>query len=181
MSSNADHFLRETYRFYPEAFKFLYPHSCAVASLSQKIAEKVGADVELVFEASILHDIGVFKTNAPSIGCFGTASYIQHGVLGAEFLRDYPEFSKYASFCETHVGVSISKEEIIDKNLPLPHKSMEPTTLEEQIVAYADIFFSKSSNDLRKTKSFEDILSKQRSLSVRGAEILQEWHSKFSL
>ncbi|MCK4891261.1 MAG: phosphohydrolase, partial [Candidatus Pacebacteria bacterium] len=38
----------------------------------------------------------------------------------------------------------LSKEYIIQKNLPLPKKDFLPITLEEKIICYADKFHSKS-------------------------------------
>ena len=38
----------------------------------------------------MLHDIGIFQTDAPGIHCFGSQPYICHGRLGAELLRKIP-------------------------------------------------------------------------------------------
>ena len=35
----------------------------------------------------MLHDIGIFRCNAPDIDCHGDAGYICHGYLGAELMR----------------------------------------------------------------------------------------------
>jgi uncharacterized protein len=50
----------------------------------------------------------------------------------------------HARICERHVGCGLSKEEIRRQRLPLPHRDMLPVTIEEQLVCYADTFFSKS-------------------------------------
>jgi uncharacterized protein len=149
--------------------------------MAVEIAKKVGADESFVYEASILHDIGVYKTNAPSIGCYGSEPYMRHGIWGAELLNRKIQFKKYSRVCETHIGVSISKDEILEYSLPLPAYSIEPVTVEEKIVAYSDSFFSKSSQHLTKPKPFELVLKKQKKHSLRGAKILEEWHRLFSL
>jgi hypothetical protein len=51
-----------------------------------------------------------------------------------------------ALICERHVGAGISADEICSRRLPLPNRNMLPVTIEEQIICYADKFFSKSKN-----------------------------------
>jgi uncharacterized protein len=180
INSPATAYLKDIYTSFPEALAVLLPHSIAVAEMAKNIAENVGADSEFVYEAAILHDIGIYKTNAPSIGCYGDEPYMIHGVVGSKLLKSKIGFEQYARVCETHIGVSISKEEIINNSLPLPHRSMEPTTLEEEIVAYSDSFFSKSGQHLTTPKPFDLVLKKQKIHSLRGADILLKWHSRFS-
>ena len=92
----------------------------------------------------------VFRTNAPSIYCHGNAQYIQHGIIGAELLRA-EGLEAHARVCECHIGVGLSIQDIIEQNLPLPHRDMLPETLEEKLVCYADNFFSKSQPDVQRT------------------------------
>jgi uncharacterized protein len=70
--------------------------------------------------------------------------------LGAELLvkAGYP---RHALVCERHTGAGISLEQIVKDNLPLPHRSMLPVSLEEQVVCFADKFFSKNHPDTEKT------------------------------
>jgi uncharacterized protein len=48
---------------------------------------EMNLDERFIQEAALLHDIGIFLTNAPKIHCFGDYPYICHGYLGAEILR----------------------------------------------------------------------------------------------
>ena len=91
----------------------------------------------------MLHDIGIFYCNAPKIHCHGTHTYIEHGYLGAELLRNegYP---KHALVAERHTGTGITIEQIIREDLPIPERDYCPQSLEEKIVCYADKFYSKS-------------------------------------
>ena len=97
----------------------------------------------------MIHDIGVFLTNAPSIYCTGDQPYICHGVLGAELMRadGYP---RHALVCERHTGTGLTVADIIAQNLPLPHRDMCPVSLEEKLVCFADKFYSKSNPDREK-------------------------------
>lgn len=108
------------------------------------------ADRQFVSEAALLHDIGIFLTNAPTIYCMGTEPYIKHGYLGGELMRKegYP---LHALVCERHTGAGLSLEEIKRQQLPIPYREMVPVSIEEQIICFADKFFSKTKLDREKS------------------------------
>ena len=129
-------------------YELLVAHSRQVANLALQLCERLVAahqpiEVEFVEEAAMLHDIGMFRTNAPSIHCHGTEPYICHGVIGRQLLEGLGLF-RHAMVCEHHTGAGLTAQEIIDQQLPLPHRDMLPLTLEEKVVCYADKFYSKS-------------------------------------
>ena len=131
----------------------LWKHSEQVAALAVEIARNnpnLHIDIDFLHEAAMLHDIGVFRTHAPSINCHGSAHYIQHGIIGAELLRA-EGMEAHARVCERHIGVGLTIDDIVSQNLPLPHRDMQPETLEEKLVCYADNFFSKSQPDVQRT------------------------------
>lgn len=133
----------------------LWKHSEQVASLAVEIARNnphLPIDLTFLHEAAMLHDIGVFRTHAPSIHCQGDAHYIQHGIIGAELLRA-EGLEAHARVCERHIGVGLTINDIVAQDLPLPHRDMLPETLEEKLVCYADNFFSKSRPDVQRTMS----------------------------
>ena len=99
----------------------------------------------------MLHDIGIFMTNAPQLGCYGDKPYICHGYLGRELLEK-EGFPKHAIVCETHIGVGLTIADIEKNNFPLPRRDMTPKTLEEQIVCFADNFFRKTMNRSKKNR-----------------------------
>ena len=136
----------------------LTEHSKAVRDFAINIVQKhpeLDADIQFVCEAAMLHDIGILYTNAPSLFCFGDKPYICHGYLGRELLekKGYP---KHALVCERHTGTGLSLEEIIELNLPIPHREMLPVSIEEQIICFADKFFRKS-KELTKPQSINKI------------------------
>ena len=58
----------------------LMTHSQSVAAKAVDVVRRhpeLHADETFVREAAMLHDIGIFKTNAPGIQCFGSAPYIR--------------------------------------------------------------------------------------------------------
>lgn len=159
--------IKKYYREAGDLYKILSTHSFSVTDKALSIAQihpEMNLDINFIYEASILHDIGIFMTDAPKIHCFGKYPYVCHGYLGSELLQKegYP---RHALVCERHTGTGISLEEIIRENLPLPHRDMEPQSLEEQLICFADKFFSKSKLD--KEKSIDKI---RKGLSKFGEE-----------
>jgi uncharacterized protein len=137
-------------KYYPaddEALRrVLLQHSRQVADRCLLIARthrELPVDVQFLEEAAMLHDIGIFRCNAPSIYCNGTEPYIRHGVIGGEILRN-EGFPRHARVAERHTGTGLTLQQIERQQLPLPHEDFSPETLEEQMVCYADKFYSKS-------------------------------------
>lgn len=159
--------------------RILTVHSRSVADKALEIADRhpeLGIDREFLEEAAMLHDIGIIRTDAPGIECHGTEPYIRHGVIGAEMLRR-EGLPRHARVCERHTGAGLTEREIVAQDLPLPHQDFLPETLEEQLVCYADKFFSKSHLDREKT-----VEKAERSLAKFGTEGLERfkrWEKMF--
>ena len=136
-------------KYYPadnELKRILLIHSRSVADKALALARKhpeLNLDLQFVEEAAMLHDIGIFRTDAPDICCFGTYPYICHGYLGADLVRA-EGFPRHALVCERHTGAGITQEAVEAQQLPLPHREMVPVSLEEQLVCFADKFYSKT-------------------------------------
>ncbi len=131
----------------------LLTHSRSVADKALQIAGRhpeLGLDRDFLYEGAMLHDIGIFLTDADAIFCFGDKPYICHGYLGADLMRSegYP---RHALVCERHTGAGLSLEQIIAQNLPVPHREMVPVSPEEQVICFADKFFSKTHLEREKT------------------------------
>lgn len=129
-------------KYYPEDNELkniLLTHSKSVARKALQIADlhpEYNLNRTFLEEAAMLHDIGIFRCDAPRIYCYGVEPYIRHGVIGAELVRKegYP---KHARVCERHTGTGLP--------------GMYPETMEEKIVCYADKFFSKTHLDRERT------------------------------
>lgn len=169
-------------KYYPEnskLFKVLIKHSEAVAQKALKIAKKFPeVDKNFIYEAAMLHDIGVIFTYIPKLNPDGKYPYIAHGYLGREILEK-EGLPKHALVCERHMGVGITKEEIIKKNLPLPPRDMIPITLEEKIIAFADKFYSKHPDEIIKEKSVEQIIKDLKKYGEDKVKIFEEWLKLF--
>ena len=135
--------------------RLLLHHSRQVADRCLLIASRhpeLRLDAAFLETAAMLHDIGICRCQAPSICCNGTEPYIRHGLIGAEMLRTLPpsvagpsgDMEPFARVCERHTGTGLTRQQIESRQLPLPPRDFVPQTLEEQVVCYADKFYSKS-------------------------------------
>ena len=149
----------EYYKQGTRVYEILITHGEHVAKKALDAAKNVSRlnpDFDFIRDAAMLHDIGIFLTDTPKLGCAGRHPYICHGNLGRNLLEK-KGMHKLALVCERHVGVGITTEDIRQYNLPLPERNMEPISIEEQIICYADKFFSKDNDLIPKEKSVEDI------------------------
>lgn len=167
----------------PQARKILLDHSRLVTRKALKIARHLksqGASIDLQFisEAAMLHDIGMILTNTPELGCDGKGSYIQHGLKGKEILEREGLF-KHARVCERHIGVGLTAEEIDKQHLPLPRRDMRPETLEEQIICYADLFYSKGDKNSNLEKNPTEIRKKLKKYGKNKVKIFDQWRETF--
>ena len=174
--------------YYPEDNErkhILLVHSRLVAEKALRIADghpELNLDKDFLYEAGMLHDIGIFLTNAPGIFCFGDQPYICHGYLGADLMRreGYP---RHALVCERHTGAGLSLDDIIAQNLPVPHRDMLPVSMEEQVICFADKFYSKT--HLEREKTVEKARKSISNFGNVGLERFDHWceqflyHSKF--
>ena len=173
--------LAEFYDTNSKAFKILVEHGRQVAQKARAVAAKVSTlrpDLEFIETAAMLHDIGIFLTRTPQFGCFGKHPYICHGILGGELLKEKGQ-SELALVCERHVGVGISKEDIQRHNLPLPNRDMIPISIEEQIICYADKFFSKNGNGRTAKKSTAEIIDNLSRYGPDKVERFESWAQMF--
>lgn len=171
-------------KYYPAGspLRDIYMRHCrAVASKALSIARDshLAIDPKRIEAAAMLHDIGIFATNAPGIECHGTEPYIRHGIIGTEILRAENIDDEIAETAELHTGAGITLREIEAQNLPLPHKDLCPRTQLQRLVCYADKFFSKSGD--MKEKTLEKV---RASISAFGADSIkrfEELHAEFSV
>ena len=160
-------------------YHILLTHSKSVTQKALAIAEvhpELGLDQDFLYEAAMLHDIGIYLTNAPGIQCFGTEPYICHGVLGADLMRQegYP---RHALVCERHTGAGLSLAEIERQQLPVPRRDMLPVSLEEQVICFADKFFSKTRLD--EEKSVEQARRSLLKFGEEGVMRFDKWCKDF--
>lgn len=167
------------YRDSQEAKKILLAHSIRVARLAVSVATHVEhtepVDIEFVEQAALLHDIGMLYTNTPKLSCFGDQPYICHGIIGAALLRE-EGLPRHALVCERHIGVGLCLEDIKSQKLPLPLRDMSPQDLEEKIIAYADLFYSKTTPGKRTPEQVRSSLAR---FDRKKVSIFDQWHKQF--
>ncbi|HEY7745064.1 MAG TPA: HD domain-containing protein [Desulfuromonadales bacterium] len=177
--------LRLIEKYYPagtEAHRILLRHSVRVAGKAREIAGRLaaeGVDIDFVHEAALLHDIGMLFTDAPEIGCHGHRPYLCHGYKGRELL-EREGLPRHALVCDRHIGIGLSASEIELQKLPLPVRDMLPLSVEERIVTYADLFFSKSPRENDAERPVEKV---RETLARYGAEkvaVFDLWHLQFT-
>lgn len=158
-------------------------HSRHVADLALEIADHLSlpeGDRRFIEEASLLHDIGVCRVHAAGLGLSGPHPYIMHGVLGREIL-DQEGFPLHALVCERHTGVGLTLEDIVRQELPLPHRMMCPESLSEQIICFADLFYSKKPGRLDERSSVEKVRKKLLPFGSEKVEIFDSWLARFGV
>lgn len=172
---------KKTYEGNPELKRIVLTHSEQVArkALAIRKAKNLELDPKQIYCAAMLHDIGVVKCNAPDIFARGNLPYICHGLEGEKILKQNG-LMMFAGVCRNHTGAGISKEEIIENNLPLPPEDMLPQNELEELICYADKFFSKS-KDLKKEKTPEEVIAQIGRFGEKPLARFMEMHKKFEV
>lgn len=173
-------------KYYPQGspLRVIYITHCRkVAELALHIAraKQLPLDPDEIEAAAMLHDIGIFLTNAPGIECHGTEPYLAHGALGADLLRRHgaPEFLPLVA--ERHTGSGLSPQDIAQNNLPLPPgRSYLPQSLLERLICYADKFYSKS-GDPTQQKSLDRVRASQARFGPHVLRRFDLLHNEFAL
>ncbi|MDO4930063.1 MAG: HD domain-containing protein [Bacteroidales bacterium] len=169
-------------KYYPEdnaLRRLLLHHSHQVAQKALDVADRhpeLGLDRDFLYRAAMLHDIGIFLTDAPGIHCHGAEPYLLHGWLGAQLMRREGD-ERVARVCERHTGTGLTPETIARQSLPLPPGDYRPQTLEEQVVCYADKFFSKSHPE--RERSVAQTAHSLEKFGAEGVQIFLAWQERF--
>ena len=155
-------------------------HAQKVTEMALEMAKKhpeLNLDLQFIEEAAMLHDLGIFLTDAPRIHCYGKAQYLCHGYLGAEILRSMG-YERHARVCERHTGTGLHKEQILANGWDIPATDLLPETLEEQLICFADKFFSKTKY-LHTPRTLEQVIESMYKISEESAEKVREWAVMF--
>lgn len=169
-------------------YQVVYLHSRAVADFALRLADhhpQWAIDRTLLEEAALLHDVGVVRVDAPSIHCFGSEPYIRHGVLGAAMLRELASdatrlvarLEACARVCERHTGTGLTIRAIEEGGLPLPKQDLSPQTLEEELICFADKFFSKTHLDQERTP--QQARAKLEKFGQESLDRFDNWCERF--
>jgi len=163
-------------------YEILVGHSSLVAQKALSLARNLShlnPDMDFIYEAAMLHDIGIIMTRTPELGCTGTLPYICHGYTGRTILERHG-LVRHGLVCERHVGVGITIEDIRSGKLPIPIRDMTPQTLEEQIICYADKFYSKNGHRHPvREKSADEICIGLSPYGQNKVDRFLSWHRQF--
>jgi len=174
--------IEKYYASLPETRDLQLAHAEAVARKAVELARRVphlNPDSRFIEEAAFLHDIGIFMTNSPLLGCTGTHPYIAHGHMGRLLLEE-ESLPRHALVCERHVGVGLTAGDIARNGWPMPSVDMLPISVEEKIVAFADKFFSKN-HDPFKEKPLEDVRSSVARWGKGKLSVFDSWAEMFGV
>ena len=199
-------YLALIHRYYPEdnaLRRMLLHHSRQVCARALRIVERhpeLGANRNLVEAGAMLHDIGIYLTDAPGIHCHGTPHNTPHGSLAEKPRRNQKRqpkekkqqaeqlkeeklqeelhfYEALARICERHTGTGLTRQTIIERGLPDPQQDLLPETIEEQIICYADKFYSKS--HLERERTIAQTLQSLEKFGDEGVEKFRHWTELF--
>ena len=159
-------YLSLIYRYYPEdnaLRRMLLHHSQQVCTRALQIVDRhpeLGANRVLVEAGAMLHDIGIFRTDAPGIHCETCTFY-----------------EALARICERHTGTGLTRQVIAQRGLHMPAQDLLPETIEEQIICYADKFYSKS--HLERERSISQTIESLEKFGDAGVEKFRHWAELF--
>ena len=176
MNMDVNEIINQYYPLNDELKNIYIVHACKVTEFALELAKKhpeLNMDLQFIEEAAMLHDLGIFLTDAPGIHCYGKAQYLCHGVLGAELLRSLG-YERHARVCERHTGTGLSKEQVLANGWNIPAKDYFPETLEEQLICFADKFFSKTKY-LHSARTFEQVVESMSRISEESVKKVKEW------
>ena len=173
--------LLEKYFINADALAIILEHSRLVAAKALRIADSLAGmaiDRQFIEEAALLHDIGVCRTASPRLGCHGDEPYIRHGIIGREIL-EAEGLPRHALVCERHIGVGLTVADIVNQGLPLPAREMVPVTIEERIISFADMFYSKKTGAVHVEKTSDEVRKGLRKFGEEKLVIFEEWLREF--
>ena len=173
--------LLEKYFTDARALSIVLEHSRLVADKALKTADSltsVTLDRQFIEEAALLHDIGICRTASPGIGCYGSDPYIRHGIIGREILMA-EGLPRHALVCERHIGVGLTVEDIRAQRLPLPEREMVPLSMEERIVSFADLFYSKKQRSVHVEKTADQVKESLARFGEHKVLLFAGWLAEF--
>jgi uncharacterized protein len=162
-------------------YQVYLPHVSLVTAKALRIAQRLGLSREqqrFIEEAAMLHDIGIVHVQRYSTALDETRPYICHAPQG-RIILERESLPRHALVAERHVGVGISEADIREQQLPLPLRDYCPHTLEERIISWADLFFSKTPEKLWREAPIEQVRAKVARRGPRHVAVFEEWLALF--
>lgn len=156
-------------------------HCRSVADKALAIARDRHLDIDPaeIEAAAMLHDIGIFLTDAAGIECHGTEPYLAHGRVGADLLRREGAPEIYARVAERHTGAGLTPDDVARMQPAMtPDRSYMPETQLERLVCYADKFYSKNGDMLE--KPLERVRASLAKFGPEALDRFERLHEEFA-
>ncbi len=171
---------------HPDKFlDLVWTHSLIVKKICLNIVDNLdkktrsGINRELLEKGALIHDIGVYFCFDEDFNPDQEApKYFYHGWQGEKFLKSCGiDDKKLLRFTTVHPGVGITKKDIERERLDLPKKDFTPTSIEEEILTYADKFHTKSPSFV----SFNEAKGKLEKINKNKGIKMDLYRKKFGL
>ncbi|MDA0194199.1 MAG: HD domain-containing protein [Bacteroidetes bacterium] len=163
-------------------YPYYIVHVTLVTAKALKIADHMGFSNEqkqFVEEAAMLHDIGIIRVNAADINCRGSLPYVMHIKEGKKIL-EAEGLASHARIAENHFGIGgITKDEIEESGLKLPLEDIVCKQIEDKVISYSDLFFSKNPSKIFNESSVREVREKIKNYGSRQQQIFELWHHEF--
>jgi len=168
--------------YYDKILDLCWTHSQIVKEIALQISANlkknyaIEADKKLITAGSLVHDIGLYN-------CFDDnfqkiVRYATHGQIGYDILKREKVEEKIARFSLCHTTTGLTKEDIVNQEIPMEPKDYIPITLEEEIVSYADTFHSKGHPGFH---TFEEMEQNYTKYGENAVTMLKRFRRKFGL
>jgi putative nucleotidyltransferase with HDIG domain len=151
---------------------FGYPHSIAVAKMASAFMESRGAseaDVEKLYIASLLHDVGhifsIGKRRSLDALPDQEPGIRDHPRTGAEFLRSWPSLQPLLQMVENH-------QERVDGSGYPGRKRADELTEFDQILSISDVYVALTHRNIIRGR---DGMPVERAVSIVRAEAGRRW------
>jgi uncharacterized protein len=162
-------------------YSIYVPHVTLVTAKALGIARAKGLSGEslrFIEEAGMLHDIGIVKVDSEKLGCTGALPYICHLTEGRKIL-EVEGLPRHARVASSHTGVGLFKEDVESNAYAIPVQDYVAETLEERIISWADVFFSKTREELWYERTMDEARETIARFGERHATIFDEWAEEF--
>ena len=164
-----------------KVYELVYGHCRVVNEIAQwcatNISSKETVDTELLASAALLHDIGTYVLFDDNGKVGNERLYPLHAILSAKIIADEGIDGRVASLVETHILLGLSKREIIEKPWPLPARDYIPSSVEGELLCYADRFHSKKPT----FNAYDTFLARLKEGMPEQAAKFEEWSKRFGL
>ena len=162
-------------------FELVYGHCRIVCEIALWAADNISTDTQvntdLLQSAALLHDIGTYVFFDDNGKGLNDRLYPQHAILGAKILADEGVDKSITDLIETHILLGLSKHEIVEKPWPLPARDYLPSTIEGELLCYADRFHSKHPT----FNSYDTFLAKLKESLPQQAAKFEAWSKRFGI